>query len=508
MQGEAAVSNERRSMVDFEKYQLKEFELIAEAHFKTADAISSFFRYYLIVMSLPATAAAFFLSTHRDLETAILPTISSGGEFVLGCVMVLAAAVGYFLMLYLSNLRMDGLLYARTVNAIRKYFYDNSDLPTVTQQQMRVLPQTRHVPPYYEGRYFSPVILTFAFLDTAYFAAGSVLVGYPAIDNFVRLGRPFPWSIPIASILFFALHFLSYWSTARHREYRYLRRAAIGIDIDGVLNTHREQFCEVLYGKTGRRINAEEITVIPVRDNPALNVTQCEEYSVFHDVTYWTDMPAAEGAARALKELRNALNFRICIFSYRPWPIPTPGCPDGSRFDKRQWSCEVHRYRREHPIESVNTESTDPERPLGLPRNPIDALRTWIRNTGLDRVRAIYVWLPWVHLIDKITHLWLYRQRMQYDRLVIEKGHTNLASQNARFANRFNMATRYGVRFFIEDDLEKAIKMAYICDTVFLLDHPYNNDSVYIFRNFGKLPSNVIRVNTWDEIRRSIRRMA
>ena len=157
-------------MTDFGEYQLKEFERIAEAHFKTADAIASFFRYYLIVMSLPATAAAFLLSTRRDTEAAMFkPGLSWLGEFVLGLVLLIVACVGLCLMLYLSNLRMDGILYARTVNAIRKYFYDSSDLPVGSQQRMRVLPQTRHVPPYFELQYFGPVIWTFLFLDTSYF---------------------------------------------------------------------------------------------------------------------------------------------------------------------------------------------------------------------------------------------------------------------------------------------------------------------------------------------------
>ncbi len=44
---------------------------------------------------------------------------------------------------------------------------------------------------------------------------------------------------------------------------------------------------------------------------------------------------------------------------------------------------------------------------------------------------------------------------------------------------------------------EKAIKLAYICDVVFLLKHRYNMKM--------KLPNNVVPVSSWEEIYRLIR---
>jgi len=61
---------------------------------------------------------------------------------------------------------------------------------------------------------------------------------------------------------------------------------------------------------------------------------------------------------------------------------------------------------------------------------------------------------------------------------MIEQGHEDVADPQGRFRNRFYVARKKGIRFFVEDDLEKAIKLAYICDVVFLLDHPYNRNSV------------------------------
>jgi uncharacterized HAD superfamily protein len=63
------------------------------------------------------------------------------------------------------------------------------------------------------------------------------------------------------------------------------------------------------------------------------------------------------------------------------------------------------------------------------------------------------------------------------------------------------MARYYNLRFFVEDDLEKAVKMAYICDVVFLVDHPYN-------QQVAPLPKNIQRVTTWDEIYNEVKKLS
>ena len=53
------------------------------------------------------------------------------------------------------------------------------------------------------------------------------------------------------------------------------------------------------------------------------------------------------------------------------------------------------------------------------------------------------------------------------------------------------MAKQGGISFFIEDELEKAKKLAQICDIVFLFDQPYNQED---------LPDNIIRVSSWEQL--------
>src|SRR2546421_8600548 len=45
----------------FEDYLLAEYKNIAEAHFRSIAAISSFFRYYLLIMALPVTLVSVFI---------------------------------------------------------------------------------------------------------------------------------------------------------------------------------------------------------------------------------------------------------------------------------------------------------------------------------------------------------------------------------------------------------------------------------------------------------------
>lgn len=495
-------------MKNFEEFQNLEYERVAEAHFKTSDAISSFFRYYLIIMSLPATATALFLSADGRHKQEVLRNLTSQAEMAVGLLLIALASVGVCLMLYLLNLRMDGILYARTVNAIRKYFYDAADTHIAIKQRLRVLPQTPLRPLYLELRYFGPVVFTFLLFNTIYFFVGFSLVNHSTFGDYLPFDGLLPWSFISTPLLFAVLHLLFYWSWARYREHGYLQTNAIGIDIDGVLNTHREHFCEVLKDKTGKNISPDKIKRIPVSDNPGLGVTQCDEFAVFHDPRYWTEMPPMDGAANSLQKFRNELNMKIYIFSYRPWPVPVDGCNRNSEFNIMDWKKALNTIREQTSLSTHLKNSENPEKPCGVPREPLWYLRNLLENLASDCFRRFYVWFQCSHLIDRITHVWLYKNHFQYDRLIIEKGHRNIASPNAKFVNRFNMARSHNIRFFIEDDLEKAVKMAYICDVVFLLEHPYNNLSKLkkeIRTSFGKLPANILPVKTWAEIYRAVR---
>jgi uncharacterized HAD superfamily protein len=423
---------------DFKDYLLSEYSNIAQAHFTTMETISSFFRNYLVIVAIPisliAAAASIFKSEN-------LLSLLSSYKLPLAVMFLAVSLTGIGVLLYIVNLRMDAILYARTINGIRKYFFGQSKIDIQTQLRIRVLPQSPSLPAYHEKAYFWPVVFTFAVFNGVYFLFGLSSLTFTGTSI-----SSVPVWIPILAALFGLGHFPLYWGYAQHRETSYLQSNIIGVDIDGVLNKHREHFCKLLDTTRGKVIDPNNIKAIPVHECEQLQITREDERAVFNNPEYWEHMPSIEGAAENLKKLHNALKLKVFIFTYRPWP-------------------DV------------------------IPLSPIDRTKTlsqWKIFGGSKKG------------VEQITRQWLAQKEIKYDKLIIEKGNENLSDPQGHVKNRFFESRKRRIKFFIEDDLEKAIKLAYICEVVFLVDQPYN-------QFMGEEPHNLIRVKSWDEIFKKIR---
>jgi hypothetical protein len=118
--------------------------------------------------------------------------------------------------------------------------------------------------------------------------------------------------------------------------------------------------------------------------------------------------------------------------------------------------------------------------------------------------------------VEQMTETWLVKNEIEYAKLTIERGNEDVADPQGHFRNRFNLARHRRIRYFVEDDIEKAIKLAYICDVVFLIEHPYNtgyenkcdNCDHNCKREQFELPANIRRVRSWDDIYKSVRRLS
>lgn len=439
----------------FETYLLSEYSNISQAHFKSIETISTFFRHYLLIMSIPLSAIAifsrFYLHTQQTLNIFQEYKLPISG--VLFCV----SLAGFWVFCYITNLRLDTLLYARTVNGIRKYFYDESDIDINFKLRMRALPQSPQLPLYYEKSYFLPVVFVFAIINTLYLSFASCIF----FKNYCCLLLIIPVSL--------VAHGASYWGYAYHREHKYLKSNILGVDIDGVLNKHREHFCSLLYEKTGKKIKPEEITVVPVHEHPSLGVIRADERKVFNDPAYWKKMPIIDGAADNLRRLHNTFKLKIHIFTYRPWP------------DAKG---ELWKSIKNFLDECENC--------------PVKYV---LRLLYVARIIKPLLKLLKEEPLKQITKEWLKRHNFKYKRFVFEKGNDYSSDPRGRFNNRFYRARKEQIRYFVEDDLEKAIKLSYICDVVFLFDQPYN-------RTEDKIPSNIFRVESWDEIYKNIRKIS
>lgn len=470
-------------MDEFREYLGTEYRHIAEAHFRTIEAISSFFRYYLLIMSLPITLFALSIGISSQSEK-ILEAIFGFGP-LLSAILIVISSVGFCVLIYIINLRMDAVLYARTINSIRKHFYDDSAMDINRKLRMRRLPQTASQPTYLEHLYFLPVVLSFALFDTFYLFWGLAIAG-GGLTTEITL-QSIEWWAWLA-LIFIGIHYLVYWLCARHREHSYIKSYAIGVDIDGVLNEHRQHFCRLLKEKTGKSLKPGEISTIPLHDCPALQVTRDDEKLVFNDPLYWSEMEPVKDAAHNLNRLRN-MNLKVHIFSHRAWP-------DTFGLSSKEES-EINKQWRKRASELT-------EKACG--RKPLSGLWQEVRlklNLGVSS-------------IEELTKCWLRLNGFVWDKLTVERGNENVADPQGHFRNRFYIARKRRIRFFVEDDLEKAVKLAYICDVVFLLDQPYNQNLSDKCKGCGYdckldekyVPDNVKRVKSWDDIYKCIRMLS
>jgi len=285
---------------------------------------------------------------------------------------------------------------------------------------MRVLPQSPQLPNYLEHSFFIPVVIVFGIIDSLYLF----------FSFYVLSKNYFLWSGP--SIVLFTLHYLLYLSYSKYRETSYLKSNILGVDVDGVLNKHRKQFCSFLSVYTKKRINPDQINIIPVHEQPNLNITEDEERLIFNTPEYWTKIPVVENAVGIIRKLRNIFRLKIYIFTCRPWP--------------------------DNPIKDELLNDT----------------KKFIQNcSGFSIKTLILRFILYIPIIRRmsfslkeeplkqITKTWLKKNGFKYNKLIFEKGNDYSLNKKGKFKNRFYIASKKRIKFFIEDDIEKAIKLSY-----------------------------------------------
>jgi len=201
-------TNDHPQGTDFKEYLLSEYSNIAQAHFKTIDTISTFFRNYLVIVSIPISLIAILVGIFAGSE--VFKTIMLF-RIPLSFLLLAVSLAGIGVLFYIANLRMDAILYARTINGIRKYFYDRAELDTNIKLRTRVLPQSPHQPAYHEKAYFWPVVFSFAVFDTLYLVFATV--GFSSGSELNQVSKVLI-SVPLwawlLNLAFFICHFLGY----------------------------------------------------------------------------------------------------------------------------------------------------------------------------------------------------------------------------------------------------------------------------------------------------------
>ncbi len=158
-------------MDDFTQYQLKEYENISQAHFKTNEVLATFYRYFLLITAIPITTIGIAVMNISD--DGIGPEARALGQYIFGISALLLSIVGAAVISYIEGLRLDAILYARVVNSIRDYFFKK---PGNEEFGPSVLPRERNRPSY--AGFGAGFIIYFAcaIMNSAYFSAGVIVL--------------------------------------------------------------------------------------------------------------------------------------------------------------------------------------------------------------------------------------------------------------------------------------------------------------------------------------------
>jgi len=456
-----------------DEFQIEEYKNISNAHFETNKQIGIFFRYFLLIASAPALIFVWFGNKNGFLDEFLNGDDTIKNVFV-GSFLIFIAIIGMLSSFYLISLRLDSILYARTINGIRKYFFLNK---IDYEDQYRVLPKQTNQPKYNDFHTFGILVYAVALINSIYFALGTRIIASVGDDFFVNyLGIKVIikdyniWYIFLSFLVLFFSHVWYYNFISNYRKIQYMKSRIIGIDIDGVLNRHREMFC-LLHMKNmknqfgdiekipdKKKLEPEEIIKIPVSQIKEKNISNDDEFDVFNDPEYWgKQLLISSDVGKVIKELKNTFGYKINIHSYRPWPQYTYG--------------------------SSKRELVD---------------RAWEGKS-----------------LAKITKEWLKKAEIPYNNIYIEKSSIDTSKRSfsifgllfgiskSQFKNRFYYTNKKPYRYFVEDTPENAIKLCSNCEFVFLIDQPYNTKD-----NFPQeLPGNVIRVMNWGEIKNKIKEL-
>jgi len=157
----------------FQTFLLAEYEHIAKAHFTAVATTSEFFKNYLAIVGLPLSVIPIALQLFRSRLPALTELKGYEPVAILGSLLV--ATMGFCMMLFIISLRNESLLYARTVNGVRNYFYCIASLDPHIENTLRALPRAVDKPRFFR-KSFLPTIVAFGILDGAYPAVAIFLV--------------------------------------------------------------------------------------------------------------------------------------------------------------------------------------------------------------------------------------------------------------------------------------------------------------------------------------------
>jgi len=194
---------------DASEFMIQEYDRISAAYFGLRDQVNEMFKAYLTLIGFPLTVLAAVIKLGEDkqvISVGDLPDVVSG-------LMIVVALLGFFAALMIISMRMEMILYARTINGVRRYFAQLDIVcPAATAHpslvEHLVLPTSDAMPPFFESwRAMFWQVCMVGLLDGIVFGT--------AMQSLVRSG----WlAAVVIGLVYAALHLGLYWFMAWRRE--------------------------------------------------------------------------------------------------------------------------------------------------------------------------------------------------------------------------------------------------------------------------------------------------
>lgn len=193
-------------------FMIRDFDHVADAYFNSINLISNFFRYYILIMTVPVPAVAIALQSYAAAKAL---SFFNSIRLLFPVAAILLALIGMLVMCYLVALRLDGLLYVRHVNGIREHFMSTWTLNEDETKRTAVLPRSIDFPEFYEPYNFIFVVVSLTILNSFYFGVG--------LGNLVKLvfgcieGIDWLWGVA-GFVAFYVLNRCSYHMLTKKKE--------------------------------------------------------------------------------------------------------------------------------------------------------------------------------------------------------------------------------------------------------------------------------------------------
>lgn len=198
---------------DISDFLLKEYECIAQAFFEARETTAKWVKYYLLIMAVPFSFIAFI---YKD-KPALFDIFSLPDT--LSILISLIGIVGLFLAFIIIESITDSILYARSVNGIRRIFLDRENDQFKNIRQFVVLPDNIKKPSYLGFKELLWITIIMALINSFY-----ICIGFPQISSLKEIYSAFisfETLILCLFILFIVMHLIFYIFSSINKEKKY-----------------------------------------------------------------------------------------------------------------------------------------------------------------------------------------------------------------------------------------------------------------------------------------------